>query len=942
MRALLPLLALLPFAHSEERECTCAQGSGSYLFLRCPKSAPADPDPCPLVRDGQHPPRALPAEWNDGCWQSTRMACFLRRHAASWGITCPICEEEKCCPLPNWRNCPQCQGDGAKPHEDPNLPQLLEARKQAQELGGKFVQMAMSQHYVVVTDLQGFNIATVSGPPRYADKHEILHLMLQRCEMARRDFERVFGPPLETRSVVAMLKSDTSCRKFRQAYFGNPITHLLYGSGGSSKIANGLATNGFVIGGNDDDQLHFTARHLIGHLCISTWHAAGVHEKYLPQWIYHGCAHWLCKLHPRAVDFAVWCQAEGAGGGGGGRGRSAAGGGVGGGFGGAGGGGGSGGAASGQMGGSGANWDAKARKLAAKGPDRDPVEKMLSTATTKEFDEELQIRAWSWFDVFTSEEPGNFVGLLRKLREAAEARAAFKEIFGQAPEMVDARWRERVLGKRRDVEATASEKKKETEVEAAEQRELDDIAREMDLQLLASRIRGLEACKNVRTAKLLLQMMDQKESDRVRECITLVVNRTSEPAVLEWLRGEGFQQAGKLARAMIVRLFGESADAAARDLLRAALSDAFWLVRANACLALAKIDDVASIGKVAQVAGADPSPKARIGAMDALRVFGAGASSAWPAIAGNLQHSSWQLRTATCDAAVSLGNLDAVDALIERLDLEAGRIHEDCRRALRELTGIDKAWSGQTWKTYWAKEKRLRELEKQGPPTDRPPKPAYEDETTYAGEKKDEPTYYGIRIYARTVGYVLDISQSMDQGFLLAPALAEKLGHTYQGRTRMDVCKEELTRSIRGLDPRTRFNIVFFNDRVKAWQNAPIAAAPGNKESAVQAIQNLVPKGETNYFDGLKEILQMREPSSALSGEFTDTPDTLLFLTDGTPTDGEITKGDELLAWFSQRNRFARLRVHVIAMGNTGVDLEFLRRLAEDNGGTFVHLTGTY
>ena len=43
-----------------------------------------------------------------------------------------------------------------------------------------------------------------------------------------------------------------------------------------------------------------------------------------------------------------------------------------------------------------------------------------------------------------------------------------------------------------------------------------------------------------------------------------------------------------------------------------------------------------------------------------------------------------------------------------------------------------------------------------------------------------------------------------------------------------------------------------------------------------------------------------------------------------------------------ERNRFARLRVHVIAMGNTGIDLEYLSELAKQNDGEFLHLTGTH
>ena len=57
---------------------------------------------------------------------------------------------------------------------------------------------------------------------------------------------------------------------------------------------------------------------------------------------------------------------------------------------------------------------------------------------------------------------------------------------------------------------------------------------------------------------------------------------------------------------------------------------------------------------------------------------------------------------------------------------------------------------------------------------------------------------------------------------------------------------------------------------------------------------------------------------------------------------GEITKADELVSWFSERNRFSRLRVHVISLGHTGVDHEYLRKLAESSGGQYVNLTGTY
>ncbi|MGH7162008.1 MAG: HEAT repeat domain-containing protein [Planctomycetota bacterium] len=891
---------------AQESQCTCAQGNASYLYLRCPKNAPADPDPCPAVVDGIHPARNPPEGWNDACWLVPRMACFLRRHAASWRITCPICAEEKCCPFPNWRNCPNCHGEAKEP-VDPELPQLLGSRDQQRRIGGKQIQMAMSPHYVFVTDLGGLKITTRSGAPRLVDKHEYLHLTLQRAEMARRDFEKVFGPTRELRSAIVLVRSDMTRRSFSQAYFGNPETNLLYG-GGSGRLAGGLAGNGFVLSGREDDDLHFNSRHMIGHLCISTYHTGDPFEKHLPRWIFEGAAHWLCKLHPRAFDHVYFCSHEGV-----------------------------------EVSGSGANWDDKARKIALVGPQRDPVERMFHASTARQFNYDMHVRAWSWFDVFTREDREPFVGLVQRLRQAMEARVAVKEAFGQAPEYVDDRWRERVLSRRRDVSATQREAKNEVDVEEAKSRELAGIANETDIHLLSGKIRGLERCQNVRTARLLISLVDSRGSDRVREVISLVMGRTEDPEVLAYLVGDGYGRAGRLGRAMLARILGERGHAPARDLLRGALADDFWLVRANAARSLALLRDTESVPRLAQMAGGDAQPKARIGAMEALSRFGADAASTLPAFERNIVHPAWQVKTATCGAIKAIGNLDGVDVLLSRLDVEGGRIHEDIRKAVVALTGVDRDWSSELWIRWWAREKKARAAESKMREAiaDDPPPASRGGDERYA-KKREAPTYYGIKIYARAVGYVLDVSESMEQGFRVSDDIATRLGRTYKGSTRIEVCREEIAQAIQELDPRTRFNIVFFNDRVRAWKNAPIPATPDAKDSAISAVRNTPPKGQTNYFDGLREILQIRDGDDGWAANFADTPDTLFFLTDGTPTDGEITKSDELLAWFNDRNRFARLRVHVVGMGNTGIDLEFLRRLATENEGTFLHLTGEY
>jgi hypothetical protein len=221
------------------------------------------------------------------------------------------------------------------------------------------------------------------------------------------------------------------------------------------------------------------------------------------------------------------------------------------------------------------------------------------------------------------------------------------------------------------------------------------------------------------------------------------------------------------------------------------------------------------------------------------------------------------------------------------------------------------------------------------------PKKAEERRTVSGPKKGGPPTYYGIKLYTRTVGWVIDFSESMNQGFAVSEDWQKKLGRIYKGTTRMQVCKEEVEQSIRELDPRTRINMVFFSDRVRIWQDVPQPAGTAG-ENAIGAVRALVPDGQTNHYDALRTILGLGDAESIARMDFPDTPDTLFFLTDGTPTDGEITKPDELLSWFRERNRFARLRVHVIAMGNTGVDLGYLAELARQNDGEFLHLTGSH
>ena len=177
----------------------------------------------------------------------------------------------------------------------------------------------------------------------------------------------------------------------------------------------------------------------------------------------------------------------------------------------------------------------------------------------------------------------------------------------------------------------------------------------------------------------------------------------------------------------------------------------------------------------------------------------------------------------------------------------------------------------------------------------------------------------------------------MDQ-FIEVPLDAQaKLGKLPPG-PRIQVAKAAVKEAIGKLDTRARFNVVFFSTLVRPWQKTLVGAAQGTKDQALSAIGAAALEDETNIFGALRAAVGLHEKST-LSADLDPIPDTIYFLTDGTPTRGEITEMDTILSWMRDVNRFAKVDLHVIAMGNVGVDLRFLRRASpSENGGEFIHV----
>src|SRR5262245_47534696 len=101
-----------------EPKCTCATRNACWHYLHAPVEPSAEPCWCPLCTgDHRHDGTKVPDGWNPQCFTGKSMDCFLRRHAASWKITCSEClAETKCCDFKNQARCPACgEGDAKDP-----------------------------------------------------------------------------------------------------------------------------------------------------------------------------------------------------------------------------------------------------------------------------------------------------------------------------------------------------------------------------------------------------------------------------------------------------------------------------------------------------------------------------------------------------------------------------------------------------------------------------------------------------------------------------------------------------------------------------------------------------------------------------------------------------------------------------------------------------------
>jgi HEAT repeat protein len=280
-------------------------------------------------------------------------------------------------------------------------------------------------------------------------------------------------------------------------------------------------------------------------------------------------------------------------------------------------------------------------------------------------------------------------------------------------------------------------------------------------------------------------------------------------------------------------------------------------------------------------------------AIPALEVLGElRAPEAQPVLAKALSHKDWPVRVTAIRGLARLATRESVDALVDRMAKEEGRLAGECGDALRRLTGKAIGYSAAAWKEWWSANRERFSFEEK--PEGAPGAPG----TT---------TYHGVPVLSHRLVFCLDVSGSMSEA-------ADK-------DTRMEQAKKELARVLGSLGKDVQVNLVFFDDRVEPWrqQLVPVKA---NLPQALQAVASARPRGRTNIYDALALAFQHKDV------------DTVYLLSDGEPTDGRVVATEDILREIRKINRLRQVVIHTISFGPSA----FMKELADQNGGLYAEI----
>ncbi len=201
----------------------------------------------------------------------------------------------------------------------------------------------------------------------------------------------------------------------------------------------------------------------------------------------------------------------------------------------------------------------------------------------------------------------------------------------------------------------------------------------------------------------------------------------------------------------------------------------------------------------------------------------------------------------------------------------------------------------------------------------------WQHQAAFSNEKSSEIDFYDVKDVVSNAVFVLDTSGSMNDSRTIPPRKGEKP----VSRPKIEAARAELWRTLRDLQPGTRFAVISFAEGVIFWSNGPLRATWRNKWLMREEMDRHSARGGTNSH------------AAIAAGVVSAGVEALFFLSDGQPTVGFIKEPDLLNADIVERNQEVPkpCRIHALSFymdkAEEKVAKPFMERLARLNGGVY-------
>ena len=271
------------------------------------------------------------------------------------------------------------------------------------------------------------------------------------------------------------------------------------------------------------------------------------------------------------------------------------------------------------------------------------------------------------------------------------------------------------------------------------------------------------------------------------------------------------------------------------------------------------------------------------------------------ALAEAANDASWRVRTQCATAALGTRSVEGMDVLMKLVGDPRGRVAATAAHALRLLTQKDFGRDAEVWGAWWTQNRAKWTA----------PKGDLSDPRTSDGPGT-RARFMGVEVEGEGTAFVLDASASMNE-----PASG--------GGTRADLVRGELTATLAALPDGHRVNVVYFADGVRTAFERALPLSSSTRTTLAKFLRGQSPEGETNFYAGVSRALA------------DDGVDAICVLSDGAPTRGEVCSSSRVRELVERTNRLRRVTIHTVGIASgTADDRDFLRGLADDNGGRCV------